>query len=618
MDKFLKRKRDIDEVDAESDQNLSVKKCTSKKAKPRPTRKYDDSYLSFGFSWIGSHDNPLPVCLVCGMKMANESMVPSKLAKHFKNKHSNLQDKPTSYFQRMSEQQQKTASSFKSIVTVSDKAQIASYQVSELIAQNMKAHTLVESIILPACKKIVSTMLGNEAALKISKIPLSDDTVHRRILEMSSDIEKNVSGNKLQSSDFALQVDESTDITNQAQLIAFVRFINENEIANQFLFCKELSVTTKGEDVFNILNDYLDKWQLSWKSCVGICTDGAPSMVGCIKGLVSFIKKKNENVIVTHCFLHREALMSKTLGENLREVLDEVVKMVNFIKVRPAKSRLFEKICTNMDSQHKRLLLHTDVRWLPRGKVLTRVHELRQELLAFFEAMKQSHFCDLLQCKFWIAKLQYLADIFQHLNILNTSMQGKGENVLTSTDKIKAFQKKLHVWKSTAIKGSLEMFPLVTNTCKTEILPLVVEHLSTLEEKMNFYFPSLNTAQYDWIRNPFLESTSEYSLTLTEEEELAAVSTDRGLMMKYKEWSLEAFWISIRKEHVAISKKALTVLLQFSTSYLCELGFSTLATIKCKKRGTLQCIDEEMRVCLSNIRPNIEKISQAHQAHVSH
>ena len=169
-----------------------------------------------------------------------------------------------------------------------------------------------------------------------------------------------------------------------------------------------------------------------------------------------------------------------------------------------------------MDSQHKRLLLHTDVRWLSRGKVLTRVHELRQELLAFFEAMKQSHFCDLLQCKFWIAKLQYLADIFQHLNILNTSMQGKGENVLTSTDKIKAFQKKLHIWKSTAIEGSLEMFPLVTNTCKTEILPLVVEHLSTLEEKLNFYFPSLNTAQYDWIRNPFLESTSEYSLTLTE------------------------------------------------------------------------------------------------------
>ena len=77
MDKFLKKKRVIDEVDAESDQNLSKKNCTVKKVKPRPSHKYDDSYLSFGFSWTGTENNPLPVCLVCGMKMSNESMVPS-------------------------------------------------------------------------------------------------------------------------------------------------------------------------------------------------------------------------------------------------------------------------------------------------------------------------------------------------------------------------------------------------------------------------------------------------------------------------------------------------------------------------------------------------------------
>ena len=98
-------------------------------------------------------------------------------------------------------------------------------------------------------------------------------------------------------------------------------------------------------------------------------------MIGCNKGLVSFIKEQNENVIVTHCFLHREALMSRTLGEDLMEVLDQVVPMVNFIKTRQVKSRLFEQICTNMESQHRRLLLHTDVRWLSRGKVLTRVHQ---------------------------------------------------------------------------------------------------------------------------------------------------------------------------------------------------------------------------------------------------
>ena len=65
---------------------------------------------------------------------------------------------------------------------------------------------------------------------------------------MSSDIEKNVRDNKLQCSNFALRVDELTNIANKAQLIAFIHFIIENEITNQFLFCKELSVTAKGED----------------------------------------------------------------------------------------------------------------------------------------------------------------------------------------------------------------------------------------------------------------------------------------------------------------------------------------------------------------------------------
>ena len=79
----------------------------------------------------------MPLYLVCGMKMSNESMVPSKLGKHFKNQHSYLQDKPPNYFKRMSEQLTKTANSFKSIATVFDKAQIASYQLSELIVQNI-------------------------------------------------------------------------------------------------------------------------------------------------------------------------------------------------------------------------------------------------------------------------------------------------------------------------------------------------------------------------------------------------------------------------------------------------------------------------------------------------
>jgi hypothetical protein len=47
-----------------------------------------------------------------------------------------------------------------------------------------------------------------------------------------------------------------------------------------FFFCKELEGIATEEDVFNILNEYVQCIGLSWLLCVGICTDGASSAVG--------------------------------------------------------------------------------------------------------------------------------------------------------------------------------------------------------------------------------------------------------------------------------------------------------------------------------------------------
>ena len=160
-------------------------------------------------------------------------------------------------------------------------------------------------------------------------------------MDLSANIEETVQ-TKLQSTvEFALQVDESTDISGKPQLLAFIRFVDGNQIINQFLCCKKMSLTTKGQDVFDILSAYLEKWNLSWNSCIGICTDGAPCMVGSIKGFVSLVQKENPNVVQTHCFLHREVLVSKTIPNDLSQVLKQVVQMVNFIKMRPKKSRFF-------------------------------------------------------------------------------------------------------------------------------------------------------------------------------------------------------------------------------------------------------------------------------------
>ena len=74
---------------------------------------------------------------------------------------------------------------------------------------------------------------------------------------------------------------------------------------------------------------------------------------------------------------------SKKLSQELHEVPNAVVKFVNFIKAWPLNQSLFSSLCAEMDANHKALLLHTEVRWFSRGRVIKRVCDLREQIVIF-------------------------------------------------------------------------------------------------------------------------------------------------------------------------------------------------------------------------------------------
>lgn len=374
-------------------------------------------------------------------------------------KHENLVKKELRYFERLLEDLKSRKNTIKhfSGAEQNESALKASYKVSHLIAKSGKNHTIGENLILPAAAEIVSCMFGEKEAKRIKAIPLSNDTVSRRISDMAYDTKEQLVGAIRGSPCFGIQLDETTDVAGLAQLIVFVRGIFQDEIFEDILFCKTLKTSTKGEDIFNLLDSFFSENQLEWKNCVSVCMDGAKAMSGHITGLVGHIKTVSTECKFTHCVLHREALVAKHLPDELKDVLDQSVKIVNFIKTRPLKSRYFKILCQDMGSLHENLLLHTEVRWLSRGNVLSRVFELHKELHNFFTEHK-SHLSSVLTDFDWLLKLAYLSDIFGKLNIWNLSMQGSVSDIFNVEKKTDAMVKKIILWEKQIENNNCEPF----------------------------------------------------------------------------------------------------------------------------------------------------------------
>jgi hypothetical protein len=191
----------------------------------------------------------------------------------------------------------------------------------------------------------------------------------------------------------------------------------------------------------------------------------------------------------------------------LKTVLTEAVKVTNFIKSRATNSRLFSISCNEMGSEHDKFH-HTEVRWLPRWNVLSRLLEILSEVQIFLSDTTSdvsNRFTD----EMGLSRLAYVADIFCRLSELKNSLQGFRTTPFSAHEKQKLSEKAWFHYQRIIYNGQVSSFPFLDSFISENEIQLEAELAVNIKERCENLIPDFkeyfaeNLTLEFWFRDPF-------------------------------------------------------------------------------------------------------------------
>ena len=162
---------------------------------------------------------------------------------------------------------------------------------------------------------------------KFQNVSLSCTTIQQRIEDISENITEQLCHKAMKCSYYSLASDESTDSTDMAQLLMFVRSIDDNfNVPEELVVC---SCRTTGKDICSAIIDHVTKKLSSdFKTLFGLCTDGAPAMCAKTNGAMALLQEHNgRKITMNHCITYWQVLCRKVL--KFDHVMLDVVSIVN-------------------------------------------------------------------------------------------------------------------------------------------------------------------------------------------------------------------------------------------------------------------------------------------------
>lgn len=568
-----------------------------------------------------------PVCLVCNQQVSvlKEYNIRRHYETHHKKKYGDFEGQLRSdEIKKLKARMKIQQSTFTRRRDIAEGSVMASYLISYELVRASKPYS--DGDVVKTCMLKAAEVVCPEKRQAFANISLSRNTVANRIADLSNDLESELKDRIKSFIAFSVAIDESIDVTDVAQLAIFIRGVDPSlQITEELLQFVPMTDTTTASDIFNSLVGALDRAGVDWSRAISLATDGAPSMVGKKTGVATKFQDKvriangGQDVYSFHCILHQEALCCKTLKMN--HVMSVVVKTVNFIRSRGLNHRQFDAFLSENDV-HAGLPYNTDVRWLRRGAVLKRFFELRREIEEFMDHKGRP--VHELQSKEWVHDLAFMVDITQHLNTLNTKLQGRDKVVTQYEDDIRAFKMKVSLWEAQLSRGDLEHFPCLTAvrsnapycTGAENYKANIADLLQEFERRFQVFHELKNT--FAVFRSPFTVKPSEMAAEI--QLELIDLQCDTKMKDKFASVDLNKFYQYLTPQYPRLTAMAAKVLSMFGTTYLCEQVFSVMNNNKTVQRSRLtnKHLNDIVKCAASrDLHPNIEAIVKEKRCQVS-
>lgn len=226
--------------------------------------------------------NQKPVCLLCNETVA--VMKEFNVKRHYDTKHAAKMDHYVgeARIEKCAELKGKLSNQqnlFVKKIKENELCTKASYVVAEKIASQSKSFS--DGEFVKECMEAVVEILCPEKSRIFAQVSLSRPTITRRVEDIAGNVLLSLKERAADFVHYSVALDESTDISDTAQLAVFVRGISKNfEVTEELARLIPMNATTKGVDIFSSLQTVLKELDLPLKKMSGAVTDGAPAMCG--------------------------------------------------------------------------------------------------------------------------------------------------------------------------------------------------------------------------------------------------------------------------------------------------------------------------------------------------